>query len=196
MESSTKFHTFRLESELVGKEAKGGYIEEDFELNNLESVSKIEISLYSKVNTDYPGLLYVTPFKRQGEGKAKVKKMSLQDTKVVLNFENQMPKVRIPDYFCPGWQLQGPEFYDEALHVLKLGSNGLRLTLVKAEQRTNGSKSSIENILSQKQNGVTTFNEDLEKAKIGLRIFRGGISEPEMLFGTLFLDKVSKEQFS
>jgi len=138
--STAIFHKFRALSELKD-EAKGGYIEWSFKVPPDERT--IELELRTKAGTPHPHLLFITPYSKSRNEKGKKndktskRNFNAYDYKVVLRMDESGEfKVDKPDYVTDRTvELVGPNFWDKETRIIHLGSDGLRLTVVKSGQR-------------------------------------------------------------
>lgn len=141
--SKKKFHKFRALSELKD-EAKGGYIEMDIKVPpNFQPNQTIELELETKAGTPHPHLIFITPYSKSRNEKGKKndkncnRNFNAYDYKVVLRMDESGDfKVDKPDYVTERTiELVGPKFWNKETRIIHLGSEGLRLTVVKSGQR-------------------------------------------------------------
>jgi len=170
-----KFHLFRSLSELK-QESKGGYIDTEFIVPH--GTKTIELELMTKEKTAHPHLLFITPFKKSREEKGHKKNknekqnMTAKDYKVVLKQdESGKYQVEKPGY-VPGKiiDLVGPHFWIAEDRTIKLGSDGLKLTVVKCGQRE---KIEFLNEVKEERN----VQENYEEGKVMLQVTFDG-SDP------------------
>jgi len=138
---SRTFHKFRSLSELKD-ESKGGYIETKFIVPEWVKET-IELEFSTKEGTAHPYMPFMTPFKKSREEKGHKKNkndklnMTANDYKIVLKLNKSGEwQPQKPDY-VPGRiiDLVGPHFWNSETRIIKLGNDGLRLTVVKSGER-------------------------------------------------------------
>ena len=138
--------------------------------------------LRTKADTPHPNLLFITPYSKSRNEKGKKndknskRNFNAYDYKVVLRMdESGKFKVDIPDYVTDRTiELVGPNFWNKETRIIHLGSEGLRLTVVKSGQRQ---KIQYLEEVKQKRN----IQNDYEEGKVVLQIKFDGISSKLLL---------------
>ena len=153
-----------------------------------------KIELFTKEKTAHPHLLFITPFKKSREEKNKKKKnehrnMNAHDYKVILKTdENDDFIVEKPGYISDKTiELVGKDFWNADTRTIKLGSNGLRLTVVKSGQRQ-GKIEYLEEVMKERKIQKDSY-------EVGKVLLRAQFDECNTIWSKVLVDKVNHNDF-
>ena len=163
------FHNFKSWSQLT-EESKGGYLTGNIDVP--EGISQIEMSLFQHdTYRAHPNLLFLTPFIRRNSGE-KPKDITAHDYKVILEIDDcDQLKVKPLNYWPnkPSKELIGPNAWNKKSRKISLGPHGIRICILKPNERANVKNKAISVENMKKTRGITDEKIDLHKVKLGIK---------------------------
>ena len=172
-------HHFRLASE-VQKEAKGGYLKADIQIPDPLKLDSIELTLVwkNKCTKEYVphcNMLFISEFGRKPKPKGSQanKDITAKDHTVTLkvnnvNDGNKLRVVSNHNYLLPPEKFAhfGPNAWDPSSGTLKLDKEGVRLTVIKAQEKNSSSRGIyVDEVLKEKELDPQTQRPDSKAIK-------------------------------
>ena len=185
VEITEPFHNFKSWSQLT-EESKGGYLTGNIDVP--EGISQIEISLFQHDTfRAHPNLLFLTPFIRKHSGEKPID-ITAQDYKVILEIDDcDQLKVKPLNYWPnkPSKELIGPNAWNKESRRIILGPDGIRICVLKPNERANVKNKAISVDNMKKIRDITDEKIDLHKVKLGVK----SIDCVGIKFSDVILDK-------